>query len=136
MIYDEADERLTWVRHLAKRHDLIQQNPKGPDVRLDGELVVLDGLWSSPLHREFSSFFGLIHILILLLKTKCRTQIFTLSQLVLRQRALDYREATALCQLQVHSLHWSVTICYAILSKTGLLIVVIKHICGELNNVN
>lgn len=84
MIYDKVDERLTWVRHLAKCHDLIQQNPKGPDVRFDRELVVLDGLWSGPLHRELSSFFGLIHILILFLETKYRIQIFTLSQLVLR----------------------------------------------------
>lgn len=65
--------RLTWIRHLSECHDLIQQNPKRPNVRLNRELVLMDGLWSSPLHREFSSFFGFIYILVLFLQTKQET---------------------------------------------------------------
>ncbi len=70
MIYDHIDESLTWVRHLSKCHNLIQQNSKGPNVRFDTELVIVDGLWSSPLHREFSSFSGFIHIFVLFLERK------------------------------------------------------------------
>lgn len=70
MIYGDVVDSLTWVRHLPKCHDLIQQNSKGPNVRFDRELVIVDGLWSGPLHREFSSFFGFIHIFILFLETK------------------------------------------------------------------
>lgn len=73
MTYD-VDEILTWVRHLSECHDLIQQYSKGPYVRFDTEFVVVDGFWSGPLHGEFSSFFGFIHIFILFLETKQGTQ--------------------------------------------------------------
>lgn len=70
IIYNKVDERLTLVWHLSKCHDLIQQNSKGPNIRFDTELAVVDGLWSSPLHWELSSFFGLIHVFTLFLETK------------------------------------------------------------------
>lgn len=70
MICDEVDGRLTLVRHLSKRHDLMQQNSKGPNIRLDAELVVVDGFGSGPLHREFCSFFGLVHIIVFFLEAK------------------------------------------------------------------
>lgn len=72
-------KRLTWIRHLSECHDLIQQNPKRPNVRFNRELVLMDGLWSSPFHREFSSFFGLIYILIFFLQTKQETQCISVS---------------------------------------------------------
>ncbi len=74
MTYDKTDRRLTWVRHLSKCHDLIQQNSEGPNVRFDTELVVVDGLRSGPLHRKLSSFFCLINIFILFLETKHTNQ--------------------------------------------------------------
>lgn len=64
------DRFLTWVRHLSERYDLIQQDPEGPNVRLDGKAVFVDGLRSGPLDGELCSFFGLVNILILFLDTK------------------------------------------------------------------
>ena len=57
---------LTWVRHLSKGHYLIQQDAKGPDIRLDSELVSVDGFWCGPLHRELGALTGFIHILVIL----------------------------------------------------------------------
>lgn len=40
---------LTWVRNSSMGDDLVEQNAKRPDVGLDGELPVADGLGSAPL---------------------------------------------------------------------------------------
>lgn len=40
---------LTWVGHGAIGEDFVQEHPKGPDVRLNGEALVADGLGSCPL---------------------------------------------------------------------------------------
>lgn len=70
IVQEEAESGLTWIRHLAKGHDLIQQNSKGPNIRFYSEPVLIDALWSSPLNRKLWSFFGFIHILTLFLETR------------------------------------------------------------------
>ena len=61
---------LTWVRHLAEGNDLIQEDPKGPHVWFDGELVAVDGLRGRPLHREFGPFSGHVKVLVLRLRQR------------------------------------------------------------------
>ena len=56
---------LTGVGHLAEGDDLVQQDPEGPHVRLDGELSVVDGLRRRPLHGELGAFSGHVVILVL-----------------------------------------------------------------------
>lgn len=72
-------ERRTWIRHLSKSHNFIQQDPKRPDVRFDGKFILVDGLRCSPFHWKLGSFFGLINILttvlIVLLKSTCSEEI-------------------------------------------------------------
>lgn len=74
IVHDEVKRGVTWIRHLAKGHDLIQQNSKGPNIRFYSELVFMDALWSRPLHGELRSFFGFIHILTLFLQTRKGTR--------------------------------------------------------------
>lgn len=44
----------TWVGNFPVGDDLVEQNPEGPHVRLDGEGAVVDGLRCGPLDGEFS----------------------------------------------------------------------------------
>lgn len=46
----------TWIRCSAVGGDLVEQHAKGPDVRLVGELSVVDGLGGAPLVGDLLVF--------------------------------------------------------------------------------
>lgn len=49
---------LTWVGHSAFGDQLGEQDPKGPDVGLDGEAAVQGGLGCRPFNGELGSCDG------------------------------------------------------------------------------
>lgn len=89
---------LTWIRHLTERHDLVEQNSEGPDVRFDSELVAGDGLRGRPLHRELSSFSGLVHVFIFSLQRKA----FTVRQALLLMFRLNSFRLLFFIQKSIH----------------------------------
>ena len=42
----------TWIGHLTPAENLMEENPEGPDVRLDGVMPSGERLWGSPLVRD------------------------------------------------------------------------------------
>ena len=45
-------EHCTWIGDPSVGDELSEQDSEAPNVRLDGELGVVGGLWSCPLDRE------------------------------------------------------------------------------------
>lgn len=52
----ESAKQPTWIRNAAIGGDLVEQDPKGPDVGLVGEFAVADGLRGGPLVRNLLVF--------------------------------------------------------------------------------
>ena len=42
----------TWIGRLTPAENLMEENPEGPDVRLDGVMPSGERLWGSPLIRD------------------------------------------------------------------------------------
>lgn len=54
----------TFIRDLSIREDFIEQNPIGPDIRLEGVGAVVGRLWGCPLHWDFSAAAGGINVIL------------------------------------------------------------------------
>lgn len=53
----ESSDTLTRVWCASVTDNLSQQDTKGPDIRLNGERSIVDGLRGCPFDREFGSCF-------------------------------------------------------------------------------
>lgn len=52
---------VTFIRHFAARHHLVQQNPEGPDVRFDRESLVNGGFRRRPSDGDLRVPTGRVH---------------------------------------------------------------------------
>lgn len=54
----------TFIGDLSICEDLVEQNPIGPDVGLEGVGAVVGCLWGRPLHWDFSAAAGGINVIL------------------------------------------------------------------------